>query len=157
MDEAIFQLKPYISKGYFKRGSRPRRKYLHNPRQKVLTFGALSEDEFVGMTAGFLNQQAFKKFVQKLYYKFRKIVLVIDNASWHHALSIREYVESRDIKLIFLPPYSPELNPIEQSWKKLKAILSTKEWASLQGLKNQILDCFRKQKLMVKLYDYLQV
>ena len=122
-----------------------------------MTFGALSEDEFVGMTAKNLTHKEFKTFTQRLYYKYKKIVFIVDNASWHHATAIGEYIKNRDIVFIFLPAYSPELNPVEQVWKKLKSILATKIWNSLEELKNHIIAAFRQKQLLVKFYDYLRV
>jgi transposase len=43
------------------------------------------------------------------------IILVMDNAGWHKSLKIPENIE-----IVFLPPYSPELNPVERLWKYLK-------------------------------------
>lgn len=108
------------------------------------------------MTAEKINQHSFKKFIQRLYYKFGKIVLLLDNASWYHAKSIEKYVKTRDIILIFLPPYSPEINPIEQSWRLLKKDISLKVWETLKQLRSTIITCFRQQKLQVKFYDYLR-
>lgn len=49
-------------------------------------------------------------------------VIVMDNASFHRKNKLYEICENanKNLKLIFLPPYSPELNPIEKYWAKLK-------------------------------------
>jgi len=86
--------------------------------------------------------EEFKTFVQHLYYKHKKIVLILDNASWHHATALAEYIKNRDIGFIFLPPYSPELDSVEQAWKKLKSILSLKIGNSLAELKKHIITAF---------------
>jgi len=51
-----------------------------------------------------------------------KILLVLDNARYHHAKKLKDYIESiKDrLELFFLPPYSPEINPIEMLWKKTR-------------------------------------
>ena len=49
--------------------------------------------------------------------------MVVDNLSAHKAASIREALEERGCDLLFLPPYSPDFNPIEQAFSKLKAIV----------------------------------
>jgi transposase len=49
-------------------------------------------------------------------------VLVMDNLRVHHIEAVREMLERAGIKLLFLPPYSPELNPIEEAWSKIKSI-----------------------------------
>ena len=50
-------------------------------------------------------------------------VIVMDNASFHRKRQLNEIVENNNIKLIFLPPYSPELNPIEKFWANMKKFL----------------------------------
>lgn len=46
--------------------------------------------------------------------------IVLDNASYHKNLNIDEILEKKSIQLIYLPPYSPELNPIEKIWASTK-------------------------------------
>jgi transposase len=50
-------------------------------------------------------------------------VVVMDNLSSHKGQRVRELIEGRGCKLLYLPPYSPDLNPIEQAFAKLKASL----------------------------------
>ena len=150
-------MKPYITKGYFRKGSKPIVKYSHHPSQKVCVFGGLTEDGFTGMTAEIINKFSFKKFIQRLYYKYRKIVIVLDRASWHRAKIVKDYITNRDIILIYLPSYSPELNPTEQSWKKLKKLLGTVIWESVDELKRIIITTLRQSRITVKMYDYLCV
>ena len=47
-------------------------------------------------------------------------VIVMDNASFHKSSIIKEAIEDAGCRLIFLPPYSPDLNPIEKFWANLK-------------------------------------
>ncbi len=49
--------------------------------------------------------------------------VVLDNLSVHRAARVRRLIERAGCRLLFLPPYSPDLNPIEQAWSKLKALL----------------------------------
>jgi transposase len=50
-------------------------------------------------------------------------VVVLDNLSPHEATRVRELIEAAGCRLLLLPPYSPDFNPIEQAWSKLKALL----------------------------------
>ena len=50
-------------------------------------------------------------------------VVVMDNLSAHRAQGVREAVEARGAKVVYLPPYSPDLSPIEKMWSKVKALL----------------------------------
>lgn len=54
----------------------------------------------------------------------RPVVMVLDNASNHHATAVTDKARELDITLAFLPPYSPKLNPIEQIWKCVKREIS---------------------------------
>ena len=47
-------------------------------------------------------------------------VLIFDNANFHKSVTTRKLVESYGFKTIFLPPYSPDLNPIEKYWANMK-------------------------------------
>ena len=50
-------------------------------------------------------------------------IVVMDNLSSHKSSAVRRAIRDADAKLIFLPPYSPDLNPIEQAFAKLKTLL----------------------------------
>ncbi len=50
-------------------------------------------------------------------------VLVMDNLSSHKVNGVRERIEAAGARLLYLPPYSPDLNPIEKAWAKLKQLL----------------------------------
>jgi transposase len=58
----------------------------------------------------------------------------MDNLSVHKAAAVREIVEARGAKLLFLPPYSPDLSPIERAWSKVKELLrkgAARSWDEL--------------------------
>ncbi len=61
-------------------------------------------------------------------------IVVCDNLSVHDDAEARRHIEARGAGLEFLPPYSPDLNPIEPSWSKLKAQLrglGARSWTAL--------------------------
>lgn len=47
-------------------------------------------------------------------------VLILDNASFHKSVESQKLIEAAGCKLLFLPPYSPDLNPIEKYWANMK-------------------------------------
>lgn len=66
----------------------------------------------------------FKRFLVKVlaHYPTGRIVMILDNARIHHANYLQDFLEANEerLELVFLPPYSPELNLIEGLWKWLK-------------------------------------
>ena len=76
---------------------------------------------------GGTDADVFEAFVEQVL--IRKLrpgdIVVLDNVGAHKPKRIRELVEAAGARLLFLPPYSPDLNPIEFGWSKLKGILKT--------------------------------
>jgi transposase len=61
-------------------------------------------------------------------------VVVLDNLSCHKRAGVREAIEAAGCTLLFLPPYSPDLNPIELAFAKLKALLRKAGERTVEGL-----------------------
>jgi transposase len=66
------------------------------------------------------NYKNFKKHLKKLLYIYRnhsKVIIVVDNVRFHHAKLLKKWLKSNPkLEIVYLPPYSPELNPIERAW-----------------------------------------
>jgi len=102
----------------------------HFPGRKSLGyFGSvrLQDGLFVSMREpDKFNAQTFHEFMKKLVEvgskSGRKMVLIADNAKFHHATLHREWREELADRFVldFLPPYSPDLNPIERVWKLVR-------------------------------------
>jgi len=89
--------------------------------------GAISIFGIVAITYGkwATNAMIFLNFVKNFLIKklrYGKIVFM-DNVPFHKGREIRELIESVGAKLVFLPPYSPDLSPIEKMWSKIKHYL----------------------------------
>ena len=65
-------------------------------------------------------------------------IVVLDNLSAHKNQKTRELIESVGAQVWFLPPYSPDLNPIEKMWSKIKAILRTLKARTKEALINAV-------------------
>ena len=61
-------------------------------------------------------------------------IVILDNLPAHKITSVREAVETTGAKLLFLPPYSPDFNPIENAFSKLKALLRKAAARTVDGL-----------------------
>jgi transposase len=72
---------------------------------------------------GTCNTEVFNTWVEECLVPILKLgqVVVMDNATFHKSEKTRKLIEDARCKLIFLPPYSPDLNPIEIFWANLKA------------------------------------
>jgi len=68
----------------------------------------------------------------------KRIVVILDNFRTHHARKVREEAEKLNISLVYLPPYSPDLNPIENVWKSVKRVISEKSPLNVEELKETI-------------------
>ena len=82
----------------------------------------------VTLLTGNVNSEVFLTWVtQELLPKLpSQGVIVMDNASFHKRLDIQEALRHAGHILLFLPPYSPQLNPIEHKWAQAKAIRKQK-------------------------------
>ena len=74
---------------------------------------------------GAANGEAFKAYVEHILVPSLRVddVVVMDNLSIHKVIGIREAIEGVGARILFLPPYHPDLNPIEKMWSKLKTIM----------------------------------
>lgn len=125
-DECHFQRNTTIVRAWFLKGTTPE---IKSPpvREKISVMGALGMDngQLITMKAKIFNADSFKAFVKRIMKcakTHRKILLVLDNARFHHAIVNKEFLESikNKLELMYLPAYSPELNPIESFWKKTR-------------------------------------
>jgi len=74
----------------------------------------------------------------------KRIVIILDNFRTHHAKKVKEESEKLDIQLVYLPPYSPDLNPIEYVWKSVKRYISEESPLNIKKLKEIISRSFKK-------------
>lgn len=74
---------------------------------------------------GPLNGQVFEYYIREILCPAltEGQTVVMDNLSSHHRVSIRELIEAKGCRLLYLPPYSPDLNPIEMMFSKVKALV----------------------------------
>ncbi len=94
-----------------------------------------------GMIAPFvldgpINRAAFETYVEKVLVPELRPgdVVVMDNLSSHKGPKVRELIEAAGATLLYLPPYSPDFNPIENAFAKLKALLRKATERTVDGL-----------------------
>ena len=106
---------------------------------KTTTFiAALRAD---GLTAplvvdGAVNGETFEAYIRQFVVPTLTPgdAVVMDNLAAHKRAGVREAIEAAGCRLLFLPPYSPDLNPIEQAFAKLKALLRKAGERTFEGL-----------------------
>lgn len=72
-----------------------------------------------------MNGETFRAYVEQFLVPTLKKgdIIIMDNLPSHKVTGVRETIEAAGAKLLYLPPYSPDLNPIEQVFSKFKALL----------------------------------
>jgi transposase len=104
-----------------------------------------------GLVAGLIfegatDTEAFSTFVEQALVPQLRAgdVVVMDNLSSHKAARVRGAIEGAQATVWFLPPYSPDLNPIEKVWSKLKGLLRSAGRRTVQGLWQAITTAWQK-------------
>lgn len=103
------------------------------------------------MLDGPVNGQSFKAYIEQFLVPTLKPgdIVIMDNLGSHKGIAIRKAIRAADAKLLFLPPYSPDLNPIEQVFAKLKLLLRKAAERSVENTWKRIgslLDAFSPQE-----------
>jgi transposase len=71
-------------------------------------------------------------------------LVVMDNLSSHKVAGVRELIEARRAEVLYLPPYSPDLNPIEKAWAKLKQLLRSAKARTKEALEQAIAEALKR-------------
>jgi len=146
-DEASVQFSPTITRTWSLKGLQPE-VFTSSSRLRQHLFGAV--DPKVGRVhvafSDNLKTEQFQYFLEGLIYRYRdsgKILMILDNARIHHAKLLQSFLKTNENKLefLYLPPYSPDLNPMEWFWKFLRK----------QVTHNTFFDTFKKfQRAIMK-------
>lgn len=85
---------------------------------------------------GSVNTDVFLFYIQEILIPQLWVgaIIMMDNLPVHHASVVREAIESVGAKVVFLPPYSPDLSPIELCWSKLKQLLRSAKARTREAL-----------------------
>ena len=102
--------------------------------------GTLRYTTFSGGT----TVERFKRYLETdlLPHLNGNSVLIMDNMKSHHAKAVRNLLDSSGVRYIYLPPYSPDLNPIEKLWSTVKSFLRKFKARILDALPNAIQNAF---------------
>ena len=152
IDEASFQLATGYKRIWFLRGEKPKRAFFWSNR-KLIVFGALtSSSKFYYNFYVAQNSFTFSLFLEELFVWLnpnKKYVFILDNAGFHKTDVIKAILEEKKewITMEYIPPYSPELNPIETCWKVTKnAVTKSQHFKTIDSMQD-VLESFWKEHI----------
>ncbi len=100
-------------------------------RRHIIGALSLSNLDVVTLDAPKVNSNYLLDFFDKLTAENTdktKIYLICDNAGYHKSKKIKEHLRTSKIELVFLPPYSPNLNPIERLWRFMHSVVTNNKY-----------------------------
>ena len=114
--------------GWARKGERAHQKAPRNWGQNITLLSSIGKERGMGaslVVEGSTNGMVFQTYLQEVLLPTleRGQIVVMDNLSAHKGERVRELIEGKGCELIYLPPYSPDFNPIEQAFSKLKSYL----------------------------------
>jgi transposase len=129
-------------RGWCRKGQRLKARAPHG-HWKTLTFVSALRVDCVTAPCVFdgpINGECFFQYVEQVLVPCLKQgdIVVMDNLGSHKAEATRLAIVKAGAKLVFLPPYSPDLNPIEQSFSKIKHVLRKSMGRSVHAVENAI-------------------
>jgi transposase len=127
-----------VLRAWSRRGERA---YCSVPRNRGKNTTLLASMSMEGMgpslaVEGTTSATVFETYVKKVLAPTLRPgqIVVMDNLSAHKGARVRDLVAQRGCELLYLPPYSPDLNPIEEAFSKMKGILRRAEARSREAL-----------------------
>jgi transposase len=154
--------------GWIKKGKDNNKNIKTNTRYHRLNItGAVDVDtlDVVSHFSKKMNEETTLDFLEKLRVKFPKgkLHLVLDNAGYYNTSHIRQYAESMAIELLYLPPYSPNLNIVERLWLYFqKVTLYNRYYETFEKFEKACRDFFKnawrhKGSLKSLLTEYFEI
>ena len=138
------------SHGRCRKGERLRMGFPHGHRKTTTLVAGLRTSGMVApmVLDGPINGDWFEAYVRQILVPElrRGDIVIMDNLSSHKRTSVRELIEAVGATLVFLPPYSPDFNPIEKAFARLKAMLrkaGERTVAGLWDLIGKLVDIFQ--------------
>jgi transposase len=133
--------------GRAKGGSRVKSHEPFNKGTRVTMIAAIGLEGVKAATFGewHVDGNIFLEFIRQILVPVLNEgqIVFMDNLSTHKVSGVRELIEATGAKLVYLPPYSPDLNPIELLWSKLKQFIRKKSARTINALSEAISEAFK--------------
>ncbi len=127
-------------------------------RQRRYMFDVLAVGIFYFMFHDRTNTDSFCDFLEKVHEKYGKVLIFLDNASYHKSADVRKTLEKYNGKIIleYTLPYTPELNPVEIPYREIKRRLSARIFETLDEMEQSVRNLFaRREILPIRMFQYL--
>lgn len=126
-------------------------------RKSINLLGAVTEDSdrFISFVSGRFTGDIAKHFLRALQQEFgKRLAIVLDNAPYFIAKLLKKQATADGLLLEYLPPYSPEMNPLEQCWLQLNEGRANSLFRTLMDLKAYLTAMLPTLK-SPQIYEYL--
>ena len=124
LDETGFAPSSHRSHGWARRGQKVHSLQNSQQRPRTSLIGGYLDHRLIApmLFTGTCNTEIFNQWIEHMLLPELHCgsVIVLDNASFHKSARTRQLVEQAGCQLLYLSPYSPDLNPIEKLWANLK-------------------------------------
>ena len=114
----------------------------HHPGNQITMIGAISQHKIEASMYGkwAANTEIFTHFITHYLAPILTPchTVIMDNVQFHKSKSVHHEIVKTGAALLFFPPYSPELNPIEEMWSKIKSILRKLQARTMRAFKKAI-------------------
>jgi transposase len=99
--------------------------YFRGSHYSIISAISITEVTAAFYTEGSVNGEIFLHFLENYLAPQLKAeqIIILDNVSFHKVKGVKEMIEGAGAHIIYLPPYSPDLSPIEHMWSKIKSTL----------------------------------
>jgi transposase len=133
--------------GWIKRGEKKELK-TNSGRQRLNLHGAINAEThdvtvIESVTVNKDSTLQLLEILEQKYFYASTLYIILDNARYHYSNEVKEWLLGKEIKLVFLPAYSPNLNLIERLWKFFKKkVLYNKYYENLDAFRKASIDFF---------------
>lgn len=160
IDEVSFQLQTNYKRIWFEKGKKPKGAFFWS-NKKLIVFGAQIQNKMLFYEFHTSqNSITFLSFLSGLFETLdpnKKYLLLLDNAGWHKTQIVQKFIaQQSNVKVEFIPPYSPELNPIETNWKVTRnRVTKSQFFKTIEDLQEALEMFWRKHIFTQNFTSYL--
>ncbi len=148
IDESGLSTNMARMRGWSRKGERCKAAIPHGHWKTITFVGGLTLNGFIApmLIDGPMDGECFRAWIEQMLAPALRPgdIVVMDNLPAHKVAGVREAIEACGAELLYLPPYSPDFNPIENAFAKLKAHVRKAAARTFEALENAAADALRQ-------------